>query len=72
LRAIDSLQLTAKHKVATPVNRKPGEDVIIVTSVTDEAAREAYPEGWKGRALIFASCPNRAPKSNIAGIRRGA
>jgi alkyl hydroperoxide reductase subunit AhpC len=47
LRVVDSLQLTAKHKVATPVNWKQGEDVIIVGSVTDEAAREAYPEGWK-------------------------
>ena len=47
LRVIDSLQLTAKHKVATPVNWKQGEDVIISGSVTDEAARKAYPEGWK-------------------------
>jgi thioredoxin-dependent peroxiredoxin len=47
LRTIDSLQLTANHKVATPVNWKPGEDVIIAGSVTDEAARKAYPEGWK-------------------------
>jgi thioredoxin-dependent peroxiredoxin len=47
LRVVNSLQLTAKHKVATPVNRKQGEDVIIVSSVTDEAARQAYPEGWK-------------------------
>ena len=47
LRVIDSLQLTAKHKVATPVNWKPGEDVIIAGSVTDEAARKAFPEGWK-------------------------
>ena len=47
LRVIDSLQLTAKHKVATPVNWKQGEDVIIAGSVTDEAARKAYPEGWK-------------------------
>jgi thioredoxin-dependent peroxiredoxin len=45
LRVVDSLQLTAKHKVATPVNWKQGEDVIIVGSVTDEAARKAYPEG---------------------------
>jgi hypothetical protein len=57
LRAIDSLQLTAKHKVATPVNRKPGEDVIIVTSVTDEAAREAYPEGWKGPRPYLRTVP---------------
>jgi alkyl hydroperoxide reductase subunit AhpC len=47
LRVVDSLQLTAKHKVATPVNWKQGEDVIIAGSVSDEAAREAYPEGWK-------------------------
>ena len=47
LRTIDSLQLTAKHKVATPVNWKLGEDVIIAGSVTDEAARKSYPEGWK-------------------------
>jgi thioredoxin-dependent peroxiredoxin len=47
LRVIDSLQLTAEHKVATPVNWKSGEDVIIAGSVTDEAAREIYPRGWK-------------------------
>ena len=47
LRVVDSLQLTAKHKVATPVNWKQGEEVIIAGSVTDEAAHEAYPEGWK-------------------------
>jgi alkyl hydroperoxide reductase subunit AhpC len=47
LRVIDSLRLTAKHKVATPVNWKQGEDVIIVGSVTDEAARKVYPEGWR-------------------------
>ena len=47
LRVIDSLQLTARHQVATPVNWKHGEDVIIVPAVSDEAAREKYPEGWK-------------------------
>jgi alkyl hydroperoxide reductase subunit AhpC len=47
LRVIDSLQLTAKHKVATPVNWKDGEDVIIVPSVGEEEARERFPEGWK-------------------------
>ena len=46
LRTIDSLQLTAKHKVATPVNWKQGEDVIIAGSVSDDEARETYPEGW--------------------------
>lgn len=47
LRVIDSLQLTAKHKVATPVNWKPGEDVIIAGSVSDDDAKKAYPNGWK-------------------------
>ena len=47
LRVIDSLQLTAKHKVATPVNWKNGEDVIIAGSVTDDDAKKQYPQGWK-------------------------
>jgi thioredoxin-dependent peroxiredoxin len=47
LRVIDSLQLTAKHKVSTPVNWKQGEDVIIAGSVSDEDARKIYPAGWK-------------------------
>jgi alkyl hydroperoxide reductase subunit AhpC len=47
LRVIDSLQLTAKHKVATPVNWQQGDDVIISGSVTDEQAREMFPEGWE-------------------------
>ncbi len=47
LRVIDSLQLTAQHKVATPVNWKRGEDVIIAGSVSNEQAKEIYPEGWK-------------------------
>jgi thioredoxin-dependent peroxiredoxin len=47
LRVLDSMQLTAKHKVATPVNWKPGEDVIIAGSVSDEEAKQKYPEGWK-------------------------
>jgi alkyl hydroperoxide reductase subunit AhpC len=47
LRVIDSLQLTAKHKVSTPVNWKPGEDVIISGSVSDDDAKKAYPSGWK-------------------------
>ena len=46
LRVIDSLQLTAKHRIATPVNWKPGEDVIIAGSVTDEEAKTMYPDGW--------------------------
>jgi len=47
LRVIDSLQLTAKHKVATPVNWKDGDDVIILGSVSDEDAKKQYPQGWK-------------------------
>jgi thioredoxin-dependent peroxiredoxin len=47
LRVIDSLQLTANHKVATPAQWKQGEDVIIAGSVTDDQAREIYPNGWK-------------------------
>ncbi|HEV2282002.1 MAG TPA: peroxiredoxin [bacterium] len=47
LRVIDSLQLTAKHKVATPVNWKRGDDVIIAGSVSDEDAKKTYPGGWK-------------------------
>ncbi|MBF6023799.1 peroxiredoxin [Lysobacter niastensis] len=46
LRVIDSMQLTAKHKVATPVNWQPGEDVIIAASVSDDDARQLFPEGW--------------------------
>jgi len=47
LRVIDSMQLTAKHRVATPVNWKPGDDVIIAGSVSDEEAKKIYPDGWK-------------------------
>ena len=47
LRVLDSIQLTAKHKVATPVNWKHGEDVIIAGSVSDDEAKQKYPEGWK-------------------------
>ena len=47
LRLLDSCQLTAKHKVATPVNWKQGEDVIIVPAVSDEDAKKQFPGGWK-------------------------
>jgi alkyl hydroperoxide reductase subunit AhpC len=47
LRAIDSMQLTAKHKVATPANWKQGQDVIIAASVSDEDAKKQFPEGWQ-------------------------
>ena len=47
LRVLDSIQLTAKHQVATPANWKQGEDVIIAGSVSDEDAKKKYPEGYK-------------------------
>ena len=47
LRVLDSMQLTARHKVATPVNWQHGEDVIIVPAVSDEEAKEKFPDGWK-------------------------
>jgi alkyl hydroperoxide reductase subunit AhpC len=47
LRVIDSLQLTAKHKVATPANWNQGDDVIILPAVTDDEAKKTYPDGWK-------------------------
>ena len=57
LRVIDSLQLTAKHKVATPVNWKQGDDVIIAGSVSDDEAKKNYPDGWKSPEALH---PDRA------------
>lgn len=53
LRVIDSMQLTAKHKVATPVNWKKGDDVIIVPSVSDDEAKAKYPDGWETRKPYY-------------------
>jgi alkyl hydroperoxide reductase subunit AhpC len=61
LRVIDSLQLTAKHKVATPVNWKQGEDVIIAGSVSDEEAKKTYPNGWNAPRPYLRIVPQ--PKS---------
>jgi alkyl hydroperoxide reductase subunit AhpC len=61
LRVIDSLQLTAKHKVATPVNWKQGEDVIIAGSVSDDDAKKTYPNGWKSPKPYIRIVPQ--PKS---------
>jgi thioredoxin-dependent peroxiredoxin len=47
LRVLDAMQLSAKHSVSTPVNWKPGDDVIIAPSVSDEDAKKKFPEGWK-------------------------
>jgi alkyl hydroperoxide reductase subunit AhpC len=60
LRVIDSLQLTANHAVSTPVNWQPGEDVIIAGSVSDEQAREKYPDGWESPKPYIRIVP--APK----------
>jgi thioredoxin-dependent peroxiredoxin len=61
LRVIDSLQLTAKYSVATPVNWKDGEDVVIVPAVSDEAAKEKFPKGWTAAKpyLRLTPQPNR-------------
>ena len=61
LRVLDSIQLTAKHQVATPVNWKQGEDVIIAGSVSDEQAKQKYPEGWKAPKPYLRIVPQ--PKS---------
>ena len=61
LRVIDSLQLTANHKVATPVNWKQGEDVIIAGSVSDDDARKTYPQGWKAPRPYIRIVPQPRP-----------
>jgi len=58
LRVIDSLQLTASHKVATPAQWQPGDDVIIAGSVSDEEARATYPEGWESPAPYIRIVPD--------------
>ena len=62
LRVIDSLQLTATRKVATPVNWKDGEDVIIAGSVSDDEARETYPDGWESPKPYIRIVPQPARK----------
>jgi alkyl hydroperoxide reductase subunit AhpC len=63
LRVIDSLQLTAKHKVSTPVNWKQGEDVIIAGSVSNDEAKEMYPDGWEEPKPYIRIVPQ--PKSEV-------
>ncbi len=60
LRVLDSMQLTAKHKVATPVNWKPGDDVIILPAVSDEDAKKKYPKGWKSPKPYLRIVPQQA------------
>jgi len=68
LRVIDSLQLTAQYSVATPVNWKDGDDVIIVNSVSDEAAKEKFPAGWRAPKpyLRITPQPNKTEQSDTA------
>ena len=68
LRVIDSLQLTAKHKVATPANWKQGEDVIIAGSVSDDEAKTKYPEGWKAPRPYLRIVPQ--PEGEMPALRR--
>ena len=65
LRVIDSLKLTAEHRVATPVNWKPGEDVIIAGSVSNEEAKQIYPEGWEAPRPYIRIVPD--PSSQPVG-----
>jgi thioredoxin-dependent peroxiredoxin len=67
LRALDSLQLTAAYQVATPVNWRAGEDVIIVPAVSDEDARRRYPEGWRAPKPYLRFVPAPAPEGRAAG-----
>ncbi len=60
LRTIDSLQLTDKHKVATPADWKQGEDVIIVPAVNDEAAKALFPDGWTAQKPYLRKVPQPA------------
>ncbi|HVT76359.1 MAG TPA: peroxidase, partial [Acidimicrobiales bacterium] len=62
LRVIDSLQLTAKHKVATPANWQQGEDVVIGSAVTDEEAKELFPNGWNAVKPYLRVVPQPASK----------
>jgi thioredoxin-dependent peroxiredoxin len=65
LRVLDSIQLTAKHQVSTPVNWKPGDDVIISGSVSDDEAKKKYPGGWKAPRPYLRIVPQ--PKDKAAG-----
>jgi thioredoxin-dependent peroxiredoxin len=66
LRVIDSLQLTAEHKVSTPVNWRQGEDVIIAGSVSDEQARELWPEGWQSPRPYIRIVPQPGARTPVA------
>ena len=63
IRVLDSIQLTAKHQVATPAQWKQGEDVIIAGSVSDEEAKKIYPEGWRSPKPYMRFVPQPQPKA---------
>jgi alkyl hydroperoxide reductase subunit AhpC len=65
LRVIDSLQLTAKHKVSTPVNWKHGDDVIIAGSVSNDEAREIWPDGWEEPKPYIRVVPDPSAKAPV-------
>ena len=65
LRAIDSLQLTSKHSVATPANWRQGDDVIIAAAVSDEQAKEKFPDGWRAPRPYLRYVPD--PSTNTEG-----
>jgi thioredoxin-dependent peroxiredoxin len=68
LRVIDSLQLTAKHKVATPANWQPGDDVIIAGSVSNEEAKETYPDGWQEPKPYIRVVPQPSESRTPSGV----
>ena len=70
LRVLDSIQLTATHKVATPVNWKQGDDVIIVPAVSDEEAKKKYPGGWKATQALPADRSAAELKKQASGTSR--
>src|SRR4051794_21952488 len=70
LRVLDSLQLTAKHAVATPANWQPGDDVIIAGSVSDDEARKKYPEGWRSPRPYIRIVPQPSASQNCPPHRR--
>jgi thioredoxin-dependent peroxiredoxin len=70
LRVIDSLQLTARHKLATPVNWRPGDDVIIAGSVSDDDATKAYPSGWRAPRPYLRIVPQPGVQTSPAGAAR--
>jgi alkyl hydroperoxide reductase subunit AhpC len=68
VRVIDSLQLTAKHKVATPVNWQQGDDVIIAGSVSNEEAKETYPDGWEEPKPYIRIVPQPSESRTPSGV----